>query len=538
VQRKVSTTTPPFSGCRRPAGGDRPTRRSDIPYRISPPRADSSEGLLWLLLLLLWLLRLRCGKGANMSGIHGRSSGTKRDGDGIGAEDDDNDDDNDNNNDNNNGDGASGPRSAADAADASAAAAASNGGYNLREQRRLHRRALVQLRKQKRSHLADLWRRHQHLKSEMATIQQEMKDVECSLLEVDDDIDRLQEDGEAEEEEEEERTAALLDDEKENDERAPQRQRQQQQQQQQPRDRSHGARTDGGMDGEDDDDPEVRLLECLPEATQWVKNADSTSAASAASSSLSLSKKSGGVGVLDLLPVKKAKSHNKRKGDAAAAARDEPPGGRDGADRRGSGSRWARTGDVEAVRAAVATAAPGRGSSADAEGAQAAAPTSTAPSTLIRPILRRPPPPPQQQQQQQPFPVRAASAGASLQTRGDDGGESSPLGTTRRPCHPWDDAVVRALQGVFRIRAFRDSQRDVIDATLAGQDVFVLMRTGGGKSLTYQLPALLEGRGVEHGKPRKVCVRNALRLRGVRPRRFATESFFFISIACSRSRTR
>ena len=50
------------------------------------------------------------------------------------------------------------------------------------------------------------------------------------------------------------------------------------------------------------------------------------------------------------------------------------------------------------------------------------------------------------------------------------------------------------LHNTFKIPSFRDQQQDIIHATLAGEDVFVIMRTGGGKSLTYQLPALLEGR--------------------------------------------
>jgi ATP-dependent DNA helicase Q1 len=57
----------------------------------------------------------------------------------------------------------------------------------------------------------------------------------------------------------------------------------------------------------------------------------------------------------------------------------------------------------------------------------------------------------------------------------------------------WDARVAALLGSPFGCSEFRPFQREVINATLAGRDCFVVMRTGGGKSLTYQLPALLQG---------------------------------------------
>ena len=53
------------------------------------------------------------------------------------------------------------------------------------------------------------------------------------------------------------------------------------------------------------------------------------------------------------------------------------------------------------------------------------------------------------------------------------------------------------LSRVFGYSAFRGAQERIVEQVTAGGDALVLMPTGGGKSLCYQIPALLRpGTGV------------------------------------------
>src|SRR5690606_36199027 len=68
---------------------------------------------------------------------------------------------------------------------------------------------------------------------------------------------------------------------------------------------------------------------------------------------------------------------------------------------------------------------------------------------------------------------------------------SSDLAPSGMPAAGLDETR-RVLREVFGFEAFRGRQEAAVAAALAGRDALVLMPTGGGKSLCYQVPALVK----------------------------------------------
>ncbi|XP_027694534.1 ATP-dependent DNA helicase Q1 [Vombatus ursinus] len=67
--------------------------------------------------------------------------------------------------------------------------------------------------------------------------------------------------------------------------------------------------------------------------------------------------------------------------------------------------------------------------------------------------------------------------------------DSSPEGWNKQD-FLWSGKIKDAMQNVFKLQKFRPLQLETINVTMAGKEIFLVMPTGGGKSLCYQLPAV------------------------------------------------
>ena len=57
--------------------------------------------------------------------------------------------------------------------------------------------------------------------------------------------------------------------------------------------------------------------------------------------------------------------------------------------------------------------------------------------------------------------------------------------------YPHTQEMMKIFTQIFGLQQFRPHQLEAINAAILGKDCFILMPTGGGKSLCYQLPALM-----------------------------------------------
>jgi DNA topoisomerase-3 len=216
----------------------------------------------------------------------------------------------------------------------------------------------------------------------------------------------------------------------------------------------------------------------------------------------------------------RGEARSRAKGGRGAAAAPATGRGREATPRRAPGSSaGAEPGDAPAgalhavaaaaaspparaqARSRAAVTAPARPAAAGTARRVAVAPTPARPpaaaspparSATVAPTPARPPAaasPPARSAAAALSPARAAAIGSSP-ARG-AGTASSPavaLSPARRP-----EDLVELLHQCFGFSAFRPYQEAVCRTAAAGSDVLLVMPTGAGKSLCYQLPGIARG---------------------------------------------